>query len=82
MTRRPNRNPSLPSDPDHGQPAIELQFLEPEYRTMKVNKPKNGDLGGYQQCENMLIALTDPATLRCPLTPDENALVQRRCRAF
>lgn len=82
MTRRPNRKTTVEiPDPNHGQPAIELQLLAHEYHGMKTNKATGpGALGGYQQCENMLLALTDPQTLRCPLSPDQNALVQRRCK--
>lgn len=83
MTRKPNRKTTHePVDPNHGLPAFTLQFLPPEYHGMKTNKAVGpGALGGYQQCENMLLALTDPQTLQCPLSPDQNALVQRRCRA-
>jgi hypothetical protein len=82
MARRPNRKAPEPVDPNHGQPEIELQFLPHEYGGLKFNKANGpGALGGYQQCENMLLELTDPQTLRCPLSPDQNALVQRRCRA-
>jgi hypothetical protein len=74
--RRPNRNPSLPADPNHGLPAVDLEFTPSEYKLLERNKSN----GGYQGTENMLLDLTDPETLRCHLDPDQNARVQRDCK--
>jgi hypothetical protein len=50
-------------------PGIVLAFTRDEFRTLKRNTPgPGGQLGGYPSFENILIDLTHPRTLHCPLS--------------
>lgn len=80
MARTPNSTKSLPLAADHGLPAITVGFTAEEFSRLQYNKPgKSEKMGGYQGTENLLISLTDPATLLCRLDPDQHNRLQSDC---
>lgn len=83
MARRPNRKTTRRQivGAPHKLEAIILQFTRDEFGRLKHNTPPgDAKMGGWQGVENMLVALTDPVTLRCPLDRDQNYQVQEYCK--
>lgn len=77
--RRPNRKTTRePFNPNHGLPAIVLEFSAFELSFLKRNRTS----AGFQDLENLLLDLTDRETRRCPLTPDQHDRLQRCCKTW
>lgn len=76
MPRRPNKVT------ERAPAGSVLEFRREEY-CLKHNYPgPSGVLGGYQKCENYLVAQTDPVTLLCPITPTQQEQVIRYCQNY
>ena len=74
MARAPNKNRSH-------DPNVNITFTHAEFHGLKFNTPgPSGDMGGFQDMENWVIANTNPVTLECVWPPDKFTRISKYTR--